>query len=120
MAIDLGVSLPLGLLTARYANTRFDDVVRILVLAGAGLPVFWVAILLQQIVAGQLGWLPVAGRLSFANRDFAGPTGFDLLDSLLAGNLPVFGDALAHLAAAGLFRSRCCSSRSACESPAPP
>ena len=97
MAIDLGVSLPLGLLTARYANSRFDDAVRILVLAGAGLPVFWIAILLQQIVAGQWGWLPIAGRLSFANRDFAGPTGFVLLDSLLAGNFAVFADALAHL-----------------------
>jgi len=97
MLINLGVSLPLGLITARYANSRFDDVVRLFVLVGAGLPIFWLAILLQQFVAGQLHWLPIAGRLDFDNRDFAGPTGFALIDSLLAGRPDVFGDALAHL-----------------------
>jgi len=97
MLINLAISLPLGLLTARYANTRFDDAVRLLVLVGAGLPIFWLAILLQQFVGGQLQWLPIAGRLGFDNRDFAGPTGFALLDSLLAGRLDVFADALAHL-----------------------
>lgn len=97
MFINLLVSLPLGLLTARYAHTKFDDAVRLVVMAGAGLPVFWIAILLQQIVAGNWGLLPIAGRLSFENRAFSGPTGFYLIDSLLAGNLPVFVDTLAHL-----------------------
>src|SRR5690606_13833388 len=97
MLINLAVSMPLGLLTARYAHTRFDDAVRLIVMAGAGLPVFWVAILLQQIVAGNWGLLPIAGRVSFANRTFQGPTGFHLVDSLLAGNLPVFLDTLSHL-----------------------
>ena len=97
MFINLAVSMPLGLLTARYAHTRFDDIVRLVVMAGAGLPVFWIAILLQQIVAGNWGLLPIAGRLSFANRGFEGATGFYLLDSLLAGNIGVFIDTLAHL-----------------------
>lgn len=97
MLINLAVSMPLGLITARYAHSKFDDVVRLIVMAGAGLPVFWIAILLQQIVAGNWGLLPIAGRLSFANRSFSGPTGFYLFDSLLAGNVSVFFDALAHL-----------------------
>ncbi len=97
MLINLAVSMPLGLLTARYAHTRFDDLVRLIVMAGAGLPVFWIAILLQQIVAGNWGLLPIAGRISFANRSFSGPTGFYLVDSLLAGNMPVFIDTLSHL-----------------------
>jgi len=97
MAINLMISLPLGLLTARYAQTKFDDAVRLVVMAGAGLPVFWIAILLQQTVAGSLGLLPIAGRISFANREFEGGTGFYLIDSLLTGNLPVFVDTLSHL-----------------------
>ena len=65
MAINLLISLPLGLLTARYAHTKFDDAVRLVVMAGAGLPVFWIAILLQQTVAGTWRWLPIAGRISY-------------------------------------------------------
>lgn len=97
MMINLIVSLPLGLLTARYAQSRFDDVVRLIVVAGAGLPVFWIAILLQQIVAGNWGLLPIAGRLSFSNRTFEGWTGFYLIDSIVTGNFPVFLDTLSHL-----------------------
>lgn len=97
MLINLAVSMPLGLLTARWAHTRFDDTVRLVVMAGAGLPVFWIAILLQQIVAGNWGLLPIAGRISFANRSFEGPTGFYLVDGLLTGQPGVTLDALAHL-----------------------
>lgn len=97
MLINLAVSLPLGLLTARYAGSRFDDLVRLGVMAGAGLPVFWIAIILQQIVAGRWQLLPTAGRLGFANREFSGATGFYLFDSLAAGNMNVFLDTLAHL-----------------------
>ncbi|WP_417307833.1 ABC transporter permease [Devosia sp.] len=97
MAINLGISMPLGLLTARWANSRFDDTVRLLVMAGAGLPVFWIAILLQQIVAGNWGLLPIAGRISFANRNFEGPTGFYLIDGLITGQPGITLDTLAHL-----------------------
>jgi len=97
MFINLAISMPLGLLTARYAHTKFDDAVRLIVMAGAGLPVFWIAILLQQVVAGNWGLLPIAGRLSFANRAFEGPTGFYLIDSLITGNPGVFIDTLSHL-----------------------
>lgn len=97
MVINLAVSLPLGLLTARYAGSTFDDVVRLVVMAGAGLPIFWLAIILQQVVAGEWRLLPTAGRLGFEHRDFTGATGFALIDSLMQGRLDVFADALAHL-----------------------
>ena len=97
MTLNVAVALPLGLVTARYQGTRFDDVVRLLVMAGAGLPVFWLAIILQQVVAGAWHLLPTAGRLGFANRDFSGATGFVLVDSLAQDRFDVFIDALAHL-----------------------
>lgn len=97
MVINLAISMPVGLITARYNGTRFDDTVRLIAMAGAGLPIFWTAILLQQTVAAQWQLLPLAGRIGFANRDFEGATGFYLLDSLAAGRLDVFADVLAHL-----------------------
>ncbi len=97
MVINLAISLPLGMLTARYNGTRFDDIVRLVAVAGAGLPIFWTAIILQQTLAADLGLFPVAGRLSFAYRDFEGASGFYLLDSLVSGRFDVFTDALSHL-----------------------
>jgi len=97
MVINLAVSLPLGLLTARYNGSRFDDLVRLVSIAGAGLPIFWTAILLQQKFAVDLQMFPVAGRLDFAFRSFKSPTGFVLLDSLLQGRFDVFANALSHL-----------------------
>ncbi len=97
MAINLLISLPVGLVTARYHGSRFDDLVRVAAMAGAGLPIFWTAILLQQKLAADWQWFPVAGRLGFSFRDFEGATGFTLLDSLLQLRFDVFADALAHL-----------------------
>ena len=97
MIINLVISLPLGVLTARYAGSRFDDTVRLLAIAGAGLPIFWTAILLQQGLAADLQLFPLAGRIGFQYRDFTGPTGFFLLDSLLAGRPDIFLNVLAHL-----------------------
>jgi len=97
MLINLTISLPLGLLTARYHGSRFDNIVRLVAIAGAGLPIFWTAILLQQSLAAGWNLFPVAGRLSFAFRDFEGATGFYLFDSLASGRFDVFADTLSHL-----------------------
>ena len=97
MAINLLISLPVGLVTARYHGSRFDNVVRVVAIAGAGLPIFWTAILLQEKLAADWRLFPVAGRISFANRDFEGGTGFYLLDSLVQLRFDVFHDVLAHI-----------------------
>ena len=97
MAINLLVSLPVGLVTARYHGSRFDNIVRVVAMAGAGLPIFWTAILLQQKLAADWRLFPVAGRISFANRDFEGGTEFYLFDSLVQLRFDVFQDVLAHI-----------------------
>jgi peptide/nickel transport system permease protein len=97
MTINLLISLPLGLLTARFNGTRFDDIIRVVAMAGAGLPIFWTAILLQQSLAADLRLFPVAGRLGFEFRDFEGASGFMLFDTLWAGRPDIFADAVAHL-----------------------
>ena len=97
MAINLMISLPGGLITARFHGTRLDETVRLLTIAGAGLPIFWLAILLQQWLAADLGLFPLAGQVGFDFREFEGATGFILLDSLLAGRPDILASALAHL-----------------------
>jgi len=97
MTINLAIALPLGLVTARYHGSRFDDLVRLFAIAGAGLPIFWTAILLQQTVAAQWDLLPLSGRISFENRRFEAASGFFLFESLLRGEFRIFRDVLAHL-----------------------
>ena len=63
---------------------------------GASIPPFLLAFAGILIFSRRLGWLPGTGRTSY--RDFdVGPTGLLTVDSLLAGRLDVFVDAIRHL-----------------------
>ena len=62
---------------------------------GASIPVFLLAYGGILIFSRRLGWLPGTGRTSF--REFQGPTGLLLVDSLIAGRFDVFTDAIRHL-----------------------
>jgi peptide/nickel transport system permease protein len=89
--------IPLGTLAAIYHNRWPDTLLRILSVGGVAIAAFWFAIELQLLFAMDLGVLPLRGRLS---PGLAAPpivSGFLLIDSLLAGRLDVFSDALRHL-----------------------
>lgn len=58
----LAVALPLGVLAAVWRNSVLDHASRVLALAGAAMPSYWVAYLLILIFAVRLQVLPVAGR----------------------------------------------------------
>lgn len=59
----LVVILAFGLaaLAARYANTWVDRVVGVFTAASAAMPSFWLALLLIDLFAVKLGWLPSSG-----------------------------------------------------------
>lgn len=61
LAIVLVVGIPLGVLAALRRNTWFDRGVGFAAPLAMGIPPFVLAILLINIVALQLGWLPVSG-----------------------------------------------------------
>ena len=94
LALILGVGL--AVLLALLQNALPRSVILRLVIVGAGsAPMFLSALLLVYFFWFKFGWLPGSGRLSV--RDFSGPTGFDVIDGLLAGRPDISLDALAHL-----------------------
>jgi peptide/nickel transport system permease protein len=92
------IGIPLGVVAAVNHNRWPDFVLRVFSIGGVAIAAFWFAIMLQLLFAMQLHWLPLRGRLSDGLTAPGGPSGFLLVDSLLAGRLDVFRDALAHLA----------------------
>ena len=61
-ALALLVAVPVGVLSAVYRNRLVDQVVRIVSLAGASVPGFWLALLLMLLFAVRLSLVDVAGR----------------------------------------------------------
>ena len=61
------------------------------------MPIFWFGIILQIVFYKQLQLLPIGGRLGILDTEPTQVTGFYLIDTLVAGDLPTFGAALLHL-----------------------
>ena len=77
-----------------------DHAARVFALAGVSIPIFWLAVMLQFVFAFTLNWFPLSGRYDDKTGYFfqvPERTRFYLLDSVLAGNFPAIGDAIAHL-----------------------
>lgn len=63
---------------------------------GVSFPDFWLGLVLILLFSVSLGWLPIAGRITYGMEP-PPVTGLYLVDSLLAGDWAAFGDALRHL-----------------------
>lgn len=96
MLIALVVGTGLGVLAAVWRNTIFDRLATSLALLGVSMPGFWFGILLILLFAVLLGVLPVSGRIGYA-AEVPFVTGFLLVDTLIAGRIASFFDALRHL-----------------------
>lgn len=98
-AIILGILLgiPLGVLSAVYRNSLLDQFCRVISLIGVSTPVFWLGLVLLLIFYFKLGWLPEPGRLDIMLIEPARITGVLLIDSAIARDWEVFGNALKHL-----------------------
>lgn len=91
------VAFPLGILSGKKPGAIMDNIIRVIAYFGICLPTFVWAIVLQLVFSYWLGVLPTAGRISEEFRGLPRITGLMTLDSLLAGNLPAFLDAVKHL-----------------------
>jgi ABC-type dipeptide/oligopeptide/nickel transport system permease component len=99
MVIAVIIGIALGTLSAVRRDTPLDHTTRIMALSGVSLPIFWLALILQLVFYSMLGWLPATGRYGDAYIVSGIPhiSGFLLVDSLLVGDLNLFGDALIHI-----------------------
>ena len=95
IAVLLGV--PLGLLAAINHNGPIDHLVRLLSVGGLALASFWLAIMLQLLLAMELDLLPLRGRVDVALGSPPRVSGFVLLDSLIAGRMDLFVNGIQHL-----------------------
>ena len=103
LAIVLGIVL--GVLAARNRGKVVDSGIRVFALAGSSLPVFWVGLIFLFLFYASWGIAPGPGRLSPRVEPPPHVTGFYTVDSLLAGNIPLFEDALRHLVMPGFIMS---------------
>lgn len=95
VAVVLGVAL--GVIAALRRNGAIDAAARLFALIGGSLPIFFVGLLVLALFYSRLRWLPGPGRLDAVLRPPPRFTGMYTLDSLIAGNWPLFRNALAHL-----------------------
>lgn len=96
-SVALIIGIPLGILAAIRQNRLPDVTVRVAALLGGATPIFFLAVLLQYLLARQLDLLPVQGRLDgflFPPPRWSGMMG---LDALRVGDWLVFVDSLKHL-----------------------
>ena len=92
----IGVGIPLGRIGARFAQRWPDGIVTVISLLGISIPIFILAYTFQFFFAAQLQWLPATGRIN-PRLGIDVVTNFMLIDTLLAGRLDAFLDALGHL-----------------------
>src|ERR1700733_8959504 len=97
MLVGTVTGLTLGVISAQFRDTAADHAARFMALLGSCIPMFWLGLLVLFLFSVETDLLPGAGRLDL--RAAAPPvvTGFLTIDSLLAGELASFIDALRHL-----------------------
>ncbi len=97
LLLSVCIGIPLGVVSALRHNAWPDFVLRLVSIAGVAVAAFWAAIMLQLLFAMQLGWLPLRGEIDPTITLPPSRTGFLLIDSLLAGRIDAFADAMRHI-----------------------
>jgi ABC-type dipeptide/oligopeptide/nickel transport system permease component len=93
------IGIPLGVVAATRPGSLVDHACRVGTTLGVALPVFFTGVLLIYAFYYLAGWAPAPlGRLDPLLEPPSSRTGFYLLDSLLDGDLVVFGEAARQLA----------------------
>ena len=97
MTLALLIGLPAGVFSALYRNRWPDQLARGLALTGVSFPVFWLALMLQLLLAVSLDLVPIGGRFPAAYKGPPTITGFYTLDFALARDMEGVGISLRHL-----------------------
>jgi peptide/nickel transport system permease protein len=96
--IGVVLGIPLGVWAAVRKDTYIDHLVRFFGLIGYSVPIFWLGLMGLLVFYAKLDWLPGPGRLDFGYEEIVTPvTGVMTIDTLIAGDIDLFKNALAHL-----------------------
>lgn len=96
--ISFVLGVPLGLAAALRRDTWLDHVARIISLVGHSIPVFWFGIIGLIVFYAWLGLIGGPGRVDVYYEGLVPPvTGMITVDSLLAGRLDIFRNAMSHI-----------------------
>lgn len=67
MGVSILLAFPLGVMAAVRKDTGVDRAAQVIAVLGQSLPTFWVGIVLIEVVAGRLQWLPAGGTGGLAH-----------------------------------------------------
>ncbi len=96
--IGILIGVPMGVTAAANQGTWLDQTIRTLGLLGYSVPAFWLGLVGLAIFYAHLRWTGGPGRIDIYYDGLIPPvTGLMLVDSLIAGNLQVFRNAVSHL-----------------------
>jgi peptide/nickel transport system permease protein len=96
--IGVMLGIPMGVIAAVRRGRFADQVIRVVSLLGYSVPVFWLGLMGLLVFYARLDWVAGPGRLDVAFDDLVPTvTGVILLDSVLAGEWEVFGNAFRHV-----------------------
>ncbi|HEC40119.1 hypothetical protein LCGC14_1021350 [marine sediment metagenome] len=97
MIIAAFIGTKAGVISAKHRNKPPDTIVRGFALVGVAVPIFFLGMILQYILAYQLPILPATGYKTKAYEDPDFITGFLIIDSLMTGKWYFTGDYIIHL-----------------------
>jgi peptide/nickel transport system permease protein len=96
--IGVALGIPMGVIAAVSRGRLADQVIRVVSLLGYSVPTFWLGLMGLLLFYGRLGWVAGPGRIDVAFEDLVPTvTGVIMIDSALAGEWEVFGNALSHV-----------------------
>jgi peptide/nickel transport system permease protein len=95
LILSFVLAVPIGVISAVKRNTFIDYALSVLALVGISVPIFWVALLLLQVFAFQLDWVPASGMRSVREEYTGIRAVIDMLHHML---LPTFVLSFAQMA----------------------
>ncbi len=96
--IGVFLGVPMGVYAASRQGTWIDQVIRVIGLLGYSVPAFWLGLVGLAVFYANLRWVGGPGRIDIFYDGLIPPiTGLILVDSLLAGDLDIFRNAVSHI-----------------------
>jgi peptide/nickel transport system permease protein len=100
ICLVLLIGIPMGVVSGVRQNSWIDNLSRALAITGVALPSFMLAMGLQMLFHGELGWLPLQGRVDaivMLDNPVRSLTRLYLVDAAVSGNWVALSSALSHL-----------------------